>query len=80
VHVATINRKSWYMDLCDVWGMRLSNTTGMLSGRGDLRLGRWWRASQNIAGNILSIIMCWVGVGPAGIAFSQEKGSCGLIF
>ena len=49
----------------------------MLSGPGALWLGRSRRASLKIAGLSLSMIMCWLGGGVAGIAFSQGNGARG---
>jgi hypothetical protein len=52
----------------------------MMSGPGALWLGSWWSASCEIVGVILSIIMCWFGGGPAGIALSHGKASSVLLF
>ncbi len=71
--------KSWNTASWTGCGMCFRRTPGMLSGPGELWLGRCLWALPTFAGVCLSMIMCWWGGVVAGIPFNHGNGAWGSL-
>ncbi len=80
IPVSAMAWKRWYRALWNVWGMCLSSSPGILSGPGALWLGRRRRASLNMSGVILRILICVLGVGCLELCCAMGKLHVGLCY